>query len=253
MESYVLSKTTWPQVVDAAYRVALLPWGATEAHNRHLPYATDTIQCEAIAVEASRIAWEAGARVAVLPAVPFGVNAGQVEIPMTLHVRPATQEALLTDLAESLVAQGIHRLILLNGHGGNDFRAMVRGLQADLPDMLIVLVDWYRMLENGAYFDEPGDHAGEMETSLMQHLVPDLVRPLEEAGPGTARTVRLRAVREGWAWTPRHWPSATDDTGIGDPSRSSAEKGARFFSDLTARLAGLIRELDALNPGDAYG
>ena len=67
---------------------AVLPWGATEAHNRHLPYGTDVYECDHVAAEAGRLAWEAGARVAILPTVPFGVNSGQLEIPMTLHVSP---------------------------------------------------------------------------------------------------------------------------------------------------------------------
>ena len=64
---YILNELTWKTVRDTRYEVAVLPWGATEAHNFHLPYATDTIQCEAIAAQAAQRAWEANTRIVVLP------------------------------------------------------------------------------------------------------------------------------------------------------------------------------------------
>jgi creatinine amidohydrolase len=115
---YILAETTWKSVRETAYDVAVLPWGATEAHNYHLPYGTDTIQCDHIAAEAARLAWGAGARVIVLPTVPFGVQTGQLDIPLCLNVNPSTQAALLSDLAQALAGQGIRKLVILNGHGG---------------------------------------------------------------------------------------------------------------------------------------
>src|SRR4051794_32235562 len=99
---YVLAETTWKTVKEGIYDVAVLPWGATEAHNYHLPYATDTIQCDYIAAEAARQAWQAGARPVVLPTVPFGVQTGQLDIPFCLNVNPSTQAAILSDLAQCL-------------------------------------------------------------------------------------------------------------------------------------------------------
>ena len=72
-----------------SYELAILPWGATEAHNVHLPYGTDTIESGFIAAEAARLAWEAGAKVVVLPTVPFGVNTGQLDIPLCLSMNPS--------------------------------------------------------------------------------------------------------------------------------------------------------------------
>jgi creatinine amidohydrolase len=87
--SYILAESTWETVRKTQYEVAILPWGATEAHNRHLPYATDTMQCDAVAAEAARRAWDAGAKVIVLPTVPFGVNTGQREVPLCLNMNPS--------------------------------------------------------------------------------------------------------------------------------------------------------------------
>lgn len=239
---YLLAETDWEVVRQSEYRVAVLPWGATEAHNRHLPYATDTIQAEAVAALAAERAWNAGARVLVLPAVPFGVQTGQREVPFCLNLNPTTQLAVLRDLSASLVAHGIHTLVILNGHGGNDFKQLIRELQGVVP-LVIAQVHWYQVVDAKRYFTEPGDHAGELETSVMLHLRGDLVRPLDEAGPGAARPSPVAAFREGWAWTPRRWVEVTDDTGVGNPQHATAEKGAAFVAAVAERIAGLLVEL----------
>src|SRR4051812_12471447 len=92
---YILAETTWKSVRDTAYEVAVLPWGATEAHNYHLPYGTDTIQCDHLAAAAAGKAWETGTRVVVLPTIPFGVQTGQLDIPLCINMNPSTQLAVL--------------------------------------------------------------------------------------------------------------------------------------------------------------
>src|SRR3954453_717232 len=126
---WVLAESTWKTVDATPYEVAVLPWGATEAHNYHLPYATDNIQSELLAIECARVAWEAGEKVVVLPCVPFGVNTGQLDIKLCLNMNPATQAALLADLVHAMEGQGIRKLVIFNGHGGNDFRQISRELQ----------------------------------------------------------------------------------------------------------------------------
>src|SRR5215216_5838469 len=177
---YVLAETNWKAVSGTTFDVALLPWGATEAHNYHLPYGTDVIECDHVAAESARLAWEAGARVVVLPTVPYGVNTGQSDIPLTLNMNPSTQLAVLSDVAASLAQQGVPKLVLLNGHGGNDFRQMIRELQAR-TSVFLSAVNWWTVVDQKAHF-APGDHAGDLETSVMMHLVPDLVLPLSDAG-----------------------------------------------------------------------
>lgn len=248
---YVLGETNWRAVSGAPYEVAVLPWGATEAHNYHLPYATDTLQSEFVAAAAARIAWETGARVVVLPAVPFGVQSGQLDIPLCLNINPSTQAAILGDLARSLAGQGVRKLVILNGHGGNDFKAILRELQPQL-DVFLCTLDWYRSVDASAYFEEPGDHAGELETSMMLHIAPHLVLPLSEAGSGRQRHFRVGALRAGWAWAPRRWTQISDDTGVGDPAAATAQKGARFAEAVIAHIADFLIELAALDPSDAY-
>ena len=248
---YIIAESNWQTVRATEYRVAVLPWGATEAHNYHLPYATDIIEADAVAAEAARLAWDAGARVAVLPAVPFGVNTGQLDIKLCINMNPSTQAAVLKDVASSLEGQGIHKLVILNGHGGNDFRAMIRELQPRTK-VFLSSIDWYKCVDPRPYFDEPGDHAGELETSMVMHSAPALVRPLSEAGPGSERRARVKALREGRAWAPRRWTAVSDDTGIGNPAAASPEKGARFLEVVARYIADFLVELDAVDTEDLY-
>src|SRR5687767_15545208 len=109
---YVLREASWSVIKAEPYKVAVLPWGATEAHNYHLPYGTDTYEAEAIAIQAAAIAWEQGARVTVLPAIPYGVNTGQLDIPLTINLNPSTQLLVLRDIVASLRGQGIEKFVI---------------------------------------------------------------------------------------------------------------------------------------------
>jgi len=239
---YVLAETNWKAVAATDYQVAILPWGATEAHNYHLPYATDVIECDAVAAASAKIAWESGARVVVLPTVPFGVNTGQLDIKLCLNMNPSTQAALLRDLVSALEQQGIHKLVILNGHGGNDFRQMIRELQPQTRVFLCSL-NWYACVDPKPYFTEPGDHAGELETSVMQHIAPELVLPLSEAGEGSQKRPSIAALREGWVWSPRPWSRVSADTGVGNPAAATPEKGARYLEAVAARIGAFLIEL----------
>ncbi|MFL5439878.1 MAG: creatininase family protein [Myxococcales bacterium] len=248
---YILDELTWKTVRDTRYEVAVLPWGATEAHNYHLPYSTDNIETLAVVERAAERAWEAGAKVVVLPIVPFGVQTGQLDIPLCINMNPSTQALVLRDVASSLAGQGIKKLVVLNGHGGNDFRQMIRELQPHVSVFLCV-VNWYRILDFQAYFSDVGDHAGEMETSVMQHIAPERVLPLSEAGSGKARAFTIAAFREGWAWAPRQWTQVTEDTGVGNPAASTAEKGKRYVEAVSGTLGDFLVELAKADPKRLY-
>lgn len=248
---YILAETNWKVVKDTDYQVAVLPWGATEAHNYHLPYATDVIQCDHVAAEAARVAWEQGAKVIVLPTIPFGVNTGQREIKLDINMNPSTQLAVLRDIAEVLAHQGIPKLVILNGHGANDFKQMVRELWPLYPNLFLCTLSWYQWIDR-AIFAEVGDHADEMETSLLLHCAPQWVLPLGEAGEGRERKFRIEALRSGLAWTQRDWVRATADTGVGNPAAATAEKGRRCLEALGQRLGGFLAELAAADPAELY-
>lgn len=250
--SWVLDEANWKSIRGAEFDVAVLPWGSTEAHNFHLPYGTDTIQATTVAAESARIAVERGARVMVLPPIPYGVQTGQLDIPFCINMNPRTQAAVLSDIAGSLDGHGVKSLVVLNGHGGNDIKTMMRELQPNV-NLFLCTLNWWTCLDPRLFFAEPGDHAGELETSVLMHIAPHLVLPLEEAGPGAARPFRIAALREGWVWASRQWTQVTDDTGVGDPRAASAPKGAAFFEAATERIATFLAELAASDPRDMYG
>ena len=249
---YILAETTWKTIKSTEYEVAVLPWGATEAHNYHLPYATDVIESDYIAAESARLAWERGAKVIVLPTVPFGVNTGQLDIKLDLNMNPSTQLAVLRDVVDSLSRQGIPKLVVVNGHGGNDFRQMIRELQPRFPNVFLSALDWFRVVEWSEYFEDLGDHGGEMETSIMLHIAPNLVRPLSEAGDGAARQFKITAFREKWAWAQREWSKVTQDTGVGNPAKATAEKGKQFLDATTQKISEFLVELAACEVKDLY-
>jgi creatinine amidohydrolase len=249
---YILAETNWKAVKDQTYDVAVLPWGATEAHNYHLPYATDTMQCDYVAAESARIAWEQGAKVIVLPTVPFGVNTGQLDIKLDINMNPSTQMAVLRDIVDVLARQQITKIVVMNGHGGNDFRQMIREIQAQYPTTFICTMNWYKAVNWNNYFTEPGDHAGAMETSAMMHIAPDLVLDLSEAGDGKDKKFKLNGFKEGWVWAQREWSKVTKDTGVGNPAESTAEKGKFYLDAITANIAKFYIELANCAIKDLY-
>lgn len=253
MKPYILEQTNWKQVENQKYDVAILPWGATEPHNYHLPYGTDSLETAKIAEEAAGKAWDNGAKVMVLPVVPLGVqNVGQIETPFCLHTRPSTQLIILEDILTALSGQGIKKLVLMNGHGGNDFKPLVRELQPKFSEMFISLVEWFTVLKHDDYFEEGGDHANEMETSIIMHYFPNLVLSLDEAGEGTSKQAKLKGLKNKVAWAPRQWDKVSEDTGIGNPYKASAEKGKIFLEDVTTIIADYFVELAACDINDLY-
>ena len=252
MRAYVLFENRWKDIRDSAYDLAILPWGATEAHNYHLPYGTDIVEADFIATESARLAWEQGAKIIVLPTIPFGVNTGQFDIRLDMNMNPSTQLAVLRDVVEVLNRQGIFKLIILNSHGGNDFKQMIRELGLQFPKMFLCQCNGYQAVAQSEFFENKDDHAGEMETSVMLHLAPKLVGPLTEAGDGAAKKFRFAAMQEGWAWAERHWTQVTSDTGVGNPRRATAEKGEKYLAAVTRKVSEFFLEVANADRNDLY-
>lgn len=249
---YILAETNWKAVKQTNYDLAILPWGATEAHNYHLPYATDIIEADHIAAESARLAWEAGAKVIVLPTIPFGVNTGQADIKLDMNLNPSTQYAILNDVIDVLERSEIYKLLIFNSHGGNDFKTMIRELGLKHPKMFLSTCNWFQALNKKEFFEHGGDHADEMETSLLLHLTPHLVLPLEEAGEGSEKRHKIKEFSEGWAWSERRWSQISADTGVGNPSLSTKEKGAAYFTALTVKISGFLTALAKADTRDLY-
>ena len=107
-------------------------------------------------------------------------------------------------------------------------------------------------LDKTQYFEHEGDHADEMETSLILHLKPQLVLPKKEWGDGKDKKNKIKAFSEGWAWTERPWSTVTEDTGVGNPKSATAEKGDRFFNDICEKMAQLMIDIAEADIHDLY-
>jgi creatinine amidohydrolase len=252
MRPFILAETNWKTVKDQGIDLAILPWGATEAHNYHLPFSTDNIMVEKIAIESARNAWSSGARPIVLPTIPFGVNTGQMDIRLNINLNPSTQLAILDDVADVLNRHEIYKFLIMNGHGGNDFKQIIRELGLKYPKMFICGCNWYQSFKNSDFFENGGGHADEMETSLLLYLAPDLVLPLNEAGKGEGKKFKIKAFNENWAWAERKWSQITIDTGIGDPSKATPEKGEKCFQAVVKKIGEIIVELSKADINNLY-
>ena len=224
---------TWPEAearVAAGCRTALLGLGSIEQHGRHLPLGTDRWIAEALLQSLEEKLGDAVA----LPAVPVGCASEHLDFAGTLHIEPATLEALLVDLLRSLSRHGFERAFLFTAHGGNlDALAEMgpRLCESVLPLTLRIETD----LRVGAMQSQvveaealsplaAGPHAGEYETSLVAHLRPGSIReehlvPGRMVEPGEAQGLFYPSLR----------PNAESGV-LGDPSAAIGERGHRYLT-----------------------
>jgi creatinine amidohydrolase len=251
MQSWILADTNYAAVKQADYEVAVLPLGATEPHNLHLPYSMDTREADLLGGKICEEAARRGAKVLLLPTIPYGTQTNQQEFPFALNLNPSTLCAILRDLVESLVHAGIRKVVLLNSHGGNDLKWVLRELYGRTPAHLF-LCDWYKIYDDPKYyeiFQERDDHAGEAETSLALAYFPELVARRPDgslaADEGRKAKTRFAAVNRGWISITRPWHLLTTNAGAGSPHAATAEKGRRLVEEVVERLAGFLVELSA--------
>lgn len=253
MKPWRLAELNYKHVLDQPpFEVAVLPFGATEPHNLHMPYGTDTFQVEVVADRACEAAHARGSRVVLLPALPFGTETNQMRFPLAINLNPTTVARVIEDLVESLATHGIRKCVLLNGHGGNDLKWVLRQLHRETPVHLF-LCNWYRMATDryAELFEDAGDHAGELETSMGLAHFPGLVFP-EQADPGTMARTRFDAVNRGWVEITRPWHLLTTNSGAGDPRPATAEKGARLTELVVGRLADFLCDLSSATLDDRF-
>jgi creatinine amidohydrolase len=247
MREWLLSEQNHAFVREQRWEVAVLPFGATEPHNLHMPYGTDNYEVEAIGGRACERAYQVGAKVVLLPTIPYGVNTNHLKVPgaIACSVTPTTLLHVITDLVDSLERQAIRKLVLLNGHGGNELKPWMRELH-HRTGVFLCLCDWFRMATDvyPQIFKQPGEHADEVETSLGLAFFPELVKPAL-ADAGTARPTRFEAINRGWISMTRPWHLATTNTGLGNPASASAEKGKRLMEVIVERLGDFLVELAA--------
>ncbi len=248
MRPWKLAETNYGTVKQHRYEVAVLPLGATEPHNLHLPYGMDTLEGDLVGEKICEAAGARGAKVVLLPTLPYGTQSNQMKFPFAMNLNPSTLTAVITDLVDSLVQHGILKIVLLNSHGGNDIKPVLRELYGRTSGQLF-LCHWYQIVGDvySQIFDEPDDHAGEMETSLALAYCPELVARRPDgsltADQGRKAPTRFEAVNQGWVSITRPWHLLTTNAGAGNPHAASAEKGRKLMEILVERLAGFLVEL----------
>ncbi len=257
MRPWILAEANYAQVRDAGYEVAVLPLGATEPHNLHLPYGTDTFEANAIGERICEAAHQRGGRVVLLPTIPYGTETNQRAFPLSMNLNPSTVAQIIADLVETLTTSGIRKVMLLNCHGGNELKSVLRGLYGKtsaalfLCNFYTVLGDAYREI-----FDDRDDHAGEMETSLAMayflHLVAKNADGTLAADDGAMASTRFDAVNRGWVSITRPWHLLTTNTGAGNPHQATAEKGERCMKVLVERISTFLVELSAAKVDERF-
>ena len=258
MRHWILEETNYGHVRDNRYDVAVLPLGATEPHNLHLPYGTDIFEASHIAAQAAEAAWNHGARVVVLPTLPYGTQTNQHAFPLAMNLYPSTLGRVISDLVESVHRAGISKMLILNSHGGNELKSVLRELIGG--SVHLFLCDWFRSISadvQADLFEDPGDHAGEMETALALAYFPDLVAHDPESGrlsadDGAVRSTRFDAVNNGWISITRPWHLLTTNTGVGNPHPATAESGRKLMATLVERLSGFLIELGEADVDDCF-
>jgi creatinine amidohydrolase len=233
MDEYLLPVATTAEERDRAATVAVLPVGSFEQHGAFLPLITDTV----VAVTLAK-AVAAAHTLLLLPPVTISCSHEHADWAGTVSISAATLYAVVNDIADSLRAKGIDRLVVINGHGGNYVLGNVvqesRGTMALFPSE----VDWARA-RRAAGMETPVDsdmHAGELETSILLHAHPALVRK------DYAQHDHVNDSREHMLTLSL---SAYTESGVvGKPSRASAEKGRLVLANLAESFG---RVLDALS------
>ncbi len=254
MHPYILAEQTHAFIRSEQWEVAVLPFGATEPHNLHMPYGTDNYEVEEVGKRACERAYGAGAKVLLLPTIPFGVNTNHLQIPggLALSVTPTTLLAIISDIVDSLEAQGVRKLVLLNGHGGNELKPLTRELH-HRTSVFLCVCDWFRMAADQypKLFEKSGEHADEMETSMGLAFFPDLMKP-NQADDGAAAPSRFEAINRGWISITRPWHLVSRNTGLGDPSAATAEKGRKLMDILVERLSSFLVELSKAEIDESF-
>ncbi len=252
-----LEELTLTDIRNLDFQAAVLPMGATEPHNLHLPYGTDSIEASTLADLCCARAWELGGRIIQLPTIPYGTETNLQQFPLAMNLQPSTLFLVLRDLVESLESTGIRKLLIFNSHGGNDFKPFLREIYGKTK-VQIFLCNWYQMIGDVAakICEHRDDHAGEMETSLILSFRPDLVRRAADgslaADSGDRRPLKYEALREGWVGLTRPWHLLTTNSGSGNPHAATAAKGELLAEAIVARVAPFLAELSQAELDESF-
>ena len=214
-------------------RRAIIPVGSLEQHGQHLPVSTDSVIAEHIS---KLVAQNVGAF--VLPVMAYGVSFEHKPM-FNVSIRNSTLTTTICDACISLAENKIREIIILNGHHGNmgALQYIAQELQGRIPRAVSVhTIHYWQSLHHGF------DHAGEVETSLILAIAPELVR-MDRAAPNSKRLSKSKVAYSSMTNTPGSFPKITGNGVWGNPRKASAEKGKKWIEEITANLSKTITEL----------
>ncbi|MEH2124564.1 creatininase family protein [Nostoc sp.] len=252
-----MSKCYWHELTTVDFRnldssnIAILPIGAIEQHGPHLPVWTDTRIVNGI-IECFLTEGTDSANVLVLPTQTIGQSLEHLDFPGSLALSPDILLEILKQLTASLTAVGIRRLLILNSHGGNQsvISEAILALRRRYS-MLAVTTSWFALGVPKSIFNDYemslGLHAGAIETSLMLHLEPDLVRrdqmPKAKLKPFVLESKDSLLSPFG----PANFGWLSQDiceTGAwGDATIATAQKGEQILKHIVGRLSELVEQI----------
>lgn len=210
---------------EVSTQVAVLPVGSFEQHGPYLPLATDTLVACAVAREIA-----AAYPVHLLPPVTIGCSHEHAAWPGTVSISSVTLHAVVRDIADSLRRSGVQALVVVNGHGGNYVLGNVvqeSSARGERMALFPAAEDWEAALERAGVLTSllTDMHAGEIETSILLHAHPELIRPGYETSDFVADD-RRHLLTLGMS-------AYTESGVIGRPSMAGAEKGKELLAGLT--------------------
>ncbi len=241
--------------------VAILPLGATEQHGPHLPLSTDSDINRGL-LKHALLRVPPGIPVAVCAPIDIGASDEHLEAPTdpkqfreTVSIGADGLKSLILREGRKLTRAGVRRLVLHNTHGGNRHAMAIAALELRLRErMLVVSASWFRFdRPNGVVLPESewrhGLHGGAVETAMMLHLRPDLVRtPSIRRFASFGEELELTGSTIGPAGTaPFAWRARdlNPDGVVGDATLANAEMGRRLVEYYGDTLAAVIRDARA--------
>jgi creatinine amidohydrolase/Fe(II)-dependent formamide hydrolase-like protein len=253
---FCLAGLTSPEAAEqfGATDLALLPVGSLEQHGPHLTLDTDAYHAEQLSHDVAAAC--PLPRPLVLPTIPYGVSYHHEGFPGTVSVSPETLSRITYEIGMSLARQGITKLIIVNGHGGNVPALHFAAQRINRDANIFTCVDTGETsdVEVEALAETPNDvHAGEIETSLALAVRPTSVKPelAERQVPRFSSEFLNFSSSRSIEWYSRI--ERFSATGVlGDPTRATAEKGRRMWDVMVASLLALVRDLQAASLDDIY-
>jgi creatinine amidohydrolase len=254
MNKVLYSDMTWPEVKEAAKngRVPIIPIGSTEQHGPHLPLKTDAYIVEKLCEE---VATKIPDKVVVMPCIYYGYNEHHLDFPATIHIDHETLIRFVINIGKSLAHHGFKKMVIVNGHGSNTALMEIAARRITLETPAICASLTYINLEPKVFQLIEGEegHGGDIETSIMLYLAPELVNmTLAERNwtipksryirygvePGGTDFAVAGGVVQFADWFSRNSKNGT----LGDPTKATSEKGKIFFELYVNALVDFILE-----------